>query len=56
MNRAHIVTPDGHRLGREELEARIAIALAEAQSVLAPGILSSLISNLVAQHEQRSRG
>lgn len=56
MTRAHIVTPDGRRLGRDEIEARIAVALAEAQSVLAPGILASLIANLVEQHEQRARG
>lgn len=54
MTRAHIVNEHGQRLGRAELEARIAAALAEAQRVLAPGILSSLVEDLVAQHAHES--
>jgi hypothetical protein len=54
MTRAHIVNERGQRLGRAELEARIAAALDEAQRVLSPGILSSLVEDLVARHTRQT--
>ena len=55
MRRAHIVNERGDHLGREELEARIAAAFADAQRVLAPGIPSSLVADLVARHRHEAR-
>ncbi len=55
MSKAYIVNAHGQRLGRAELEARIASALAEAETVLAPGILAELISDLSKRTAQASR-
>ncbi len=52
--KAYIVNTQGQRLGREEMEVRIACALAEAQDVLTPGILAGLIADLVKRNAQAS--